>query len=70
MLEAVSPLRLHVSIAAEVSNHSADHERTAPSVSNIKTFQAMNYRECEGFLNKLKIHFKLYEWFFRSNEQA
>ena len=37
MSEAVSPPRSHVSMAAEASNRSADHERTAPSVSNIKT---------------------------------
>ena len=30
----------------------------------------MNHKECEGFLNKLEIHFELYEWFFRSNEWA
>ena len=30
----------------------------------------MNYKECEGFLNKLEIYFKLYEQFFKSNKQA
>ena len=68
MSQAVSPPRSHLSMAAETSNHSADYERTTPSVSNIKTFQAMNHKECEGFLNKLEIHFELHEWFFRSNE--
>ena len=70
MSQAVSPLRSHLSTAAETSNHSMDHKRTIPLVLNIKTFQAINYKECEGFLNKLEIHFKLYEQFFRSNEQA
>ena len=70
MSQAVSPPRSHLSTAAETSNCSVDHERTTPSVLNIKTFQAMNHKECEGFLNKLEIHFELHEWFFRSNEQA
>ena len=61
MSEAVSPPRSHISTAAEALNHSADYKRTAPSVLNIKTFQAMNHRECKGFLNKLEIHFKLYK---------
>ena len=30
----------------------------------------MNHKECEGFLNKLEIHFELHERFFRSNERA
>ena len=30
----------------------------------------MNHKECEGFLNKLEIHFELHEQFFRSNKQA
>ena len=70
MSQAVSPLRSHLSTAAETSNCSVDYERTAPSVLNIKTFQAMNHKECKGFLNKLEIHFELHEQFFRSNEQA
>ena len=57
-------------MAAETSNCSVDYERTVSSVSNIKTFQAINYKECEGFLNKLEIHFELYKQFFRSNKQA
>ena len=68
MSQAVSPPRSHLSTAAETSNHSVDHERTAPSVLNIKTFQAINYKECEGFLNKLEIYFELHKQFFRSNE--
>ena len=70
MSQAVSPPRSHLSTAAETLNRSVDHERTAPSVSNIKTFQAINYKECEGFLNKLETHFELHERFFRSNERA
>ena len=70
MSQAVSPPRSHLSMAAETSNCSVDYERTVSSVSNIKTFQAMNHKECEGFLNKLEIHFKLHKQFFRSNEQA
>ena len=57
-------------MAAETSNCNIDYKRTAPSVLNIKTFQTMNYKECEGFLNKLEIYFKLYEQFFKSNKQA
>ena len=70
MSQAVSPPRSHLSTAAETSNCSVDHERTTPSVLNIKTFQAINHKECEGFLNKLEIHFELHEQFFRSNKQA
>ena len=43
--------------------------RAHPPVSNIKTFQATNHKECEGFLNKLEIHFELHERFFRDNER-
>ena len=70
MSQAVSSLRSHLSTAAETSNCSMDYKRTASSVSNIKTFQAINHKECEGFLNKLEIHFELHEQFFRSNERA
>ena len=68
--QAVSPSRLYLSTAAEISNHSMDYKRTTSSVLNIKTFQAMNHKECEGFLNKLEIYFELYKQFFRSNKWA
>lgn len=68
--EIEMPMRSHTPSIASISSHSADSNKNAPAVTNIKSFQATNHKEYEGFLNKLEVHFELHEKFFRDNERA
>lgn len=68
--EVETPIRAHTTSAAGTSSRNADSDKNAPAVANIKSFQATNHKEYEGFLNKLEVHFELHEKFFRDNERA